>query len=345
MRMLWLMAAVLIALGAAWVVLKVMPEDEETNEVRVVEVQKVVEKEVPTSEVLVAKTYIPIGASIELKRHIEYQPWPSHLILPGFIVAPEEGGVDLTIQSQVARSPFQAGEPIIRSKLANPEDPSFIPSSLGKGMRAVTIPVGPITGVAGFVFPGDRVDILITHNVKFESKEKKGRKPVRSQAVEIQQISEVLLSDVKVLAIDQRATSEGQQGPMIPSSVTLEVTKEDAQRLKLAERNGQLSLSLRSLEDRMDPSVARPVAKADLTRTQPPSYWPKLYKTSSNYTTEVVDAFEDVDLEGLSASERDAIAAERMGFSDDGELVSSGKGGVVVVIRGMQREEVGVNRP
>ena len=122
-------------------------------------------------DVLVAKQPIQIGTVIT-EEMVDKQPWPQHLLLDGFVVA----GADATnIVGMVARSDFQEREPLITSKLGNPNDGNFLAAALGKGMRAVTLSVDAISGVAGYIFPGDRVDVLVTHTANGEGDRKSTR--------------------------------------------------------------------------------------------------------------------------------------------------------------------------
>ncbi len=192
------------------------------------------------------------------------QPWPSHLVLSGFVTA---GSNATDVVGMVTRSSFQEGEPIILSKLSNPSDPNFLAAALEPGYKVSTIQVDNISAVAGFIFPGDYVDVLVTHDL-----------PVGTQAAQQQvgfekkeSFTELLLTNVKVLAVDDRSTAGqnqaegGQKRP--PSSVSLEVTLEQAQKLRLAQETGYVSLALRALKDRDVVEETTPTSVADLTHT------------------------------------------------------------------------------
>jgi len=352
------LVALVVAVGVFVAFINFMPDEEEKpgNTVIQQKVTKVVEKEVPVSNILVASGYIPIGTILS-RRNVDVQPWPSHLKLPGFIDidAPVKKGETKkgvnSVDSMIARTPFQKGEPIIMSKLSNPGDSSFLPSSLRRGMRAVTIPVNRISSVAGFISPGDRVDIIITHNVDASAEQESYNKKSRGETV-----TEILLSNVKILAVDQKAISTGNPGAKVPNTVTLAVRAEDAQRVLLATKEGKLSLLLRPL-DAGDVEVARPTGIADLSRVTPPSYFPVIYDTSVSYVPEMVNLFGEVDLEGLSATEKSLIinAAKggrigtrrraRRSSSNSAEKNIGGPRHSVVVIRGIRREVIGVDRP
>lgn len=336
MRLIGFFIAVVLAAGAAFMVMKLQeePPEEKEEEVRIVkEVVREVE-EVPKVDIMVARQPIEIGVPLTPEL-VDYQPWPEHLVLDDFIIRDEKGNIGL--MQMVTRAPFQTREPIIRSKLANPDDPSFLAAALGKGMRATTIAVDSISAVAGFVYPGDRVDVLITHRVQTGSDVNAGN----------EQITEILLPNVKVIAVDQRATVNTGEGPMIPATVTLEVSQSDVQKLRLAEQTGTLSLALRSMEDKDAIDLATPTGVADLSRVTPPTYFPILYDNITHYEAQVVDPY---------AEEKEKAKATREKPKDLSELLPEPiaqpsapaapvGGGSVTIYRGVESSIVEVNRP
>jgi pilus assembly protein CpaB len=139
----------------------------------------------------------------------------------------------------VVRYPITAGQPMTRGALVGPQDRGFLAAALGPGMRAVTVPVNASSSVAGFVFPGDRVDIVLTQEVGG------GEGPPLK-------VSETVVRNVRVLATDQRIDSKGEDGKTEVrtfSNVTLEATPRIAEKIAVAQSVGQLSLSLRSIAD------------------------------------------------------------------------------------------------
>jgi pilus assembly protein CpaB len=137
------------------------------------------------------------------------------------------------------RNPITAGEPITQGSLVAPGDRGFLAAALGPGMRAVTIPVSARTGVAGFVFPGDHIDLVLTQTVKGTEQQ-----PLKA--------SETIIRNLRVLATDQSATQEQVEGKTKVkafSTVTVEVTPKIAEKIAVAQTIGTLSLSLRSLAD------------------------------------------------------------------------------------------------
>jgi pilus assembly protein CpaB len=140
----------------------------------------------------------------------------------------------------VVRYPITAGQPVTRGALVGPKDRGFLAAALGPGMRAITVPVNTSTGVAGFVFPGDHVDMVLTQQVQGG-----GDGPALK-------VSETIVRNLRVLATDQRTDSKGDDGKTEVktfANVTLEVTPRIAEKIAVAQSMGTLSLSLRSLAD------------------------------------------------------------------------------------------------
>ncbi len=202
--------------------------------------------EIRTTNIYVAAQPIPIGTVVR-QEMLTIQPWPEHLVLPGFIRA--DGGAQ-NVVGFVTRAPFQPQEPIINAKLAKPSDPNFLAGELPKGMRVITIMTNETEGVGGFLFPGDHVDVMLTHDVD------RPRVNPSNHRVELQRdsVTESLLNNVTVLAVDQRSagsqTTDAAGLLKIPRSVSLMVSPTDAQRIRLGEKIGTLTLSLRALADR-----------------------------------------------------------------------------------------------
>src|SRR5262249_25119810 len=150
---------------------------------------------------------------------------------------------------RVVLSPLEPNEPILRSKTTAPGEQASLSALLPEGKRAVTVRVDDVRGVAGFIRPGDFVDVVLI-----------GEDPV----VRRENYAQILLQNLRVLAVDQLA-SERQEQPIVPKAVTLEVTPEEAQRILLATNIGRLSLTLRRLADG-NSAVARRVTERDLTQ-------------------------------------------------------------------------------
>ena len=188
--------------------------------------------------VLVATRALPVGTIIDADS-FRFQPWPEDLVEGSYFIR-GEAEVDGLIGT-VVRSEITAGQPITQGALVRPGDRGFLAAALGPGMRAVTVPVSAESGVGGFVFPGDRVDLVLTQEI-----EGGGDGPALYA-------SETIVRNLRVLATDQRTTNatneEGEREIIISNTVTVEATPRIAEKIAVSQSMGQLSLSLRSIAD------------------------------------------------------------------------------------------------
>lgn len=189
-------------------------------------------------KVLVAQRALPVGTIITADS-MNFQAWPKDMVQDVYFV---EGEADMQkLLGTVVRNPVTAGEPLTKGNLVAPGDRGFLAAALGPGMRAVTIPVSARTGVAGFVFPGDHIDLVLTQTVKGAGSEGMALKA-----------SETILKNLRVLATDQSTEQEMVEGKTRVrtfSTVTLEVTPKIAEKIAVAQTIGTISLSLRSIAD------------------------------------------------------------------------------------------------
>jgi pilus assembly protein CpaB len=189
--------------------------------------------------VLVATRALPIGTILD-DTSFKYQPWPKDLIQGAYYV---EGKVDMNIlRGSVVRTAISAGQPVTVGSIVQPGDRGFLAAALGPGMRAITVSVRAETSVAGFVFPGDRVDLMLTQTVE-------GGGGGGGPALKT---TETIMRNLRVLATDQRTASEDEKGNKEVKSfntVTLEVTPRIAEKIAVAQTIGMLSLSLRPIAD------------------------------------------------------------------------------------------------
>ncbi len=187
-------------------------------------------------KVLVANRALPIG-TILTEADYKMQPWPKDLIKGAYYV---DGKIDVNVlRGSVVRNEMAAGQPLTTGSFVQPGDRGFLAAALGPGMRAITVAVRAETSVAGFVFPGDRVDVMLTQSV-----EGNGGQPLKT--------SETIVRNMRVLATDQRTASEDKAGNKEVkafNTVTLEATPRIAEKIAVAQQIGQLTLSLRPIAD------------------------------------------------------------------------------------------------
>ncbi|KRA84320.1 Flp pilus assembly protein CpaB [Altererythrobacter sp. Root672] len=187
-------------------------------------------------KVLVAKRALPVGTIITADA-VGFQLWPQEMVQDAYFL---DGEADMAkLIGTVVRNPITAGEPVTQGSLVSPGDRGFLAAALGPGMRAVTVPVSAQTGVGGFIFPGDRVDLMLTQAVSGDGQELKA--------------TETILRNLRVLATDKftetETTPDGKTVVRNVSTVTLEVTPKIAEKISVAQTVGTLSLSLRSIAD------------------------------------------------------------------------------------------------
>jgi len=197
-----------------------------------------------TVRVLVAKQALAYGTALQ-SGHLQWVEWPKAVVPEGAFTSVEQlFGADSKERRIVLRS-IEPGEPILQAKITKPGESPRMAMNLGDGMRAVSISINDVTGVAGFVAPGDRVDILLT------------------RTIEGQLVSSVILQEITVIAVGQDQNTEVTGAKSSPT-VTFEVNTQQAQKLALAQQVGRLSLTLRGFgEDAGAPM--RPVTADELS--------------------------------------------------------------------------------
>ncbi|MDB5693432.1 MAG: cpaB [Alphaproteobacteria bacterium] len=189
-------------------------------------------------EVLVATRALPVGTIIDAEA-LHYQRWPEALTQPAYFIKGQTPVGPSDLIGTVVRNEMSSGQPITQGSLIKPGERGFLAAALGPGMRAITVPVSATSGVAGFIFPGDRVDIVLNQEVGG------GEGPPLKA-------SETIIRNIRVLATDQRMSAQGPDGKAEVrnfSTVTLEATPKIAEKIAVAQTIGQMSLSLRSIAD------------------------------------------------------------------------------------------------
>jgi pilus assembly protein CpaB len=192
-----------------------------------------------TVDVLIAKSDIGLGQSVK-PEDIQWQAWPASTASSTFIRRSERPDATKQIIGSIARSPFIIGEPIREQKLVRADGSGFMAAILPTGMRAVSTDISPETGAGGFILPNDRVDVILSKHDKNPDAHAGSTDVVNSETV---------LSNIRVLAIDQAPKEKDGQNSVIGKTVTLELKPEQAETLMRARQSGTLSLSLRSIAD------------------------------------------------------------------------------------------------
>jgi pilus assembly protein CpaB len=197
-----------------------------------------------TVDVLVAKSDIGLGQPVGAG-DVQWQTWPAATASNNFIRRNERPDATTQIVGSIARSPFISGEPIRDQKLVRADGSGFMAAILPTGMRAISTEISPETGAGGFILPNDRVDVILS---------KREKNPDKAGSNDIVN-SEIILTNVRVLAIDQTIEEKNGQKVVVGKTATLELKPEQSESLARARQSGTLSLALRSLADANAPEV------------------------------------------------------------------------------------------
>jgi pilus assembly protein CpaB len=191
-----------------------------------------------TTDVLIANSDIGLGKAV-LEQDLRWQTWPTAAAGPNFIRKSDRPEAIRELTGSIARSPFFSGEPIRESKLIKAKGSGYMAAILPSGMRAISVEISPETGAGGFILPNDHVDVILSRRDRIAEK---------STGVEVH-TSEVILANVRVLAIDQAVEEKNGQRVVVGKTATLELGPHQAEMLALSRQLGTLSLALRSLVD------------------------------------------------------------------------------------------------
>jgi pilus assembly protein CpaB len=184
-------------------------------------------------QVLVAKRELPVGTFLR-PEHLRWQTWPEASLSPAYAVEGKKKLEDFV--GSVVRLPVAEGEPITDGRVVLPGTSGFLAAVLRPGYRAVSVPVTMTSAISGFVFPGDHVDVLMTHNL-----------PMPVDGGLERRAGGTVLRDIRVLALDQKVDMKPGEAT-VPRTATIEVTPKQGEIVALVVEMGKLSLSLRSLQ-------------------------------------------------------------------------------------------------
>ena len=204
----------------------------------------VVEKQVqveakgpPMDEILVVTKNVPIGGSLDDK-NMTWKPWPKDSVGKLNITKAQNPKGLEEYKGALTRSPLMAGDPINTARIAKGDRGGVMAALLPEGMRAFAVTISPETGAGGFILPNDRVDVLLTR------KERAANAATRDNIV-----SETILSNIRVMAIDQTIQEKDGEKVVVGRTTTLELSPRQAESLSMAKQMGEISLTLRSLAD------------------------------------------------------------------------------------------------
>jgi pilus assembly protein CpaB len=208
-----IVVSLLLAVGAAWVANRWLISQSEQRAATP-----------GTVPVVTAATDIPFGTAIEAARHVAVIQMLEGTAPDGAYKTPEE------VEGKVARAAILKGDILLPGRLTAAGEGNLLAMIVSPNMRAVSVRVNDVVGVAGFLLPGNRVDVVTAYRDGNQTK------------------SDTVIQNVKVLAVDQTASTDKNE-PVVVRAVTLEVTPEDAETLVLAEQRGVIQLALRNPSD------------------------------------------------------------------------------------------------
>jgi pilus assembly protein CpaB len=202
-------------------------------------------------EVLVADTNLPAGTFVK-PQHVRWQRWPTDDVPESYVLRSQRTEEEMV--GAVVRHGIAPGEPITDGAVVKPGDRGFLAAVLSPGMRAVSVPVTPAASNSGLIFPGDRVDLILTQTLISTD----------GQGGATRRVSETVLENIRILAMGTETSDDPKEGKSHEKAktATLEVTPHQAEAVALVTELGKLSLSLRSLAT---DSEAEHVAAADTT--------------------------------------------------------------------------------
>ncbi len=183
--------------------------------------------------VLVAKADLPSGLIVK-RDHMEWKPWPEKGVGKNFLMEGRDKMEDVV--DSVVRGGIVMGEPIVKGRVLKPGDRGFMAAVLKPDMRAISVKVKVDNSVSGFIKPGDHIDLLLSHTVT----------PSNSVPPRQHKIAETILSDLRVIAVDQTSNDQNGQAS-VSRTITLEVTQKQSEIITVAKNVGALSFVLRSL--------------------------------------------------------------------------------------------------
>jgi len=231
-RVVLIVVALLLAATAGWMV-KIYLLAQREQLVEMAAAQK--PKPLPTAEVLVAANPVEI-TGVLTSSDLRWQPWPEDGLDPHYLTRKARPDAMAKLVGAAARQRLFPGEPLTEDKLLLKQNGGFLAAVLPEGQRAISLKVDEATGIAGLVLPGDRVDVILTHDVPSKD----------TGATFVKRfVSETIVHDLLVLAVDQDLKHD-EKAAKLGKTVTLAVDTAQAEAVSLGRVMGTLTLSLRS---------------------------------------------------------------------------------------------------
>jgi pilus assembly protein CpaB len=200
------------------------------------------------TEVLVAASDLPLGHVVSAG-DLKWTAWPENAVSGNYVTRKGGGGSMESSVGGTVRQAMLSGEPVTTSKIVAPGSAGFMAAMLSPGTRAVSVKISAETGAGGFILPNDRVDVLMT-----------------SAGNRNEHFTRTVLTNVRVLAIDQSFREEGNQRVAVGKTATLELGPGQAEVLAQSDASGTVSLALRSLADlNADKNAGSAVASGAVT--------------------------------------------------------------------------------
>lgn len=221
---------IVIALGAAIGAMMLSKNLLTPAPVQVAKVQVV--KTIEKTDILVASNLMQMGHKVT-EDDISWQEWPKEMVRENMITRDDNEDKMAEAIASIVKVQIDEGDPIRFSKLINPKNGGLLSALLAPGMRAISTPISPETSAGGFILPNDKVDVLLTKQDRNSHNK-----------------TNTILVNIKVLAIDQTFREEDGQQVVVGKTATLELSSAQSEILALANNEGSLTLSLRSLADR-----------------------------------------------------------------------------------------------
>jgi pilus assembly protein CpaB len=197
--------------------------------------------QIAMSEVLVANVNLTPGQALKTEQ-IRWEKWPTSTVDPSFITHDSAGSEEQLVKNTVVRAMILPGQPITKTAIVHGDASGFMAATLSEGMRAISISINTDSGAGGFILPNDRVDVIMT------------RKPSGGG----RSFARTILTNLRVLAVDQTYRQEKDTRTVIGRTATVEVTPEQAETVAASAQSGQLSLALRALTDGATTSLNNP---------------------------------------------------------------------------------------